>query len=34
MATQTKEQEIIETEQQFWDAMQTKDGESCRPAHG
>ncbi|MDQ2767467.1 MAG: nuclear transport factor 2 family protein [Gemmatimonadota bacterium] len=29
MATQTKEQEIIETEQRFWDAMQTKDGEAA-----
>jgi uncharacterized protein (TIGR02246 family) len=26
MATQTKEQEIVETEQRFWDAMQKKDG--------
>ena len=26
MTTQTREQEIIETEQQFWDAMQKKDG--------
>jgi len=26
MATQTKEQEIIETEQKFWNAMQKKDG--------
>ena len=26
MATQTKEQEIIDTEQDFWDAMQNKDG--------
>ena len=26
MATQTREQEIVETEQQFWNAMQKKDG--------
>ena len=26
MATQTKEQEIIEAERQFWDAMQKKNG--------
>ena len=26
MATQTKEQELIEIEQRFWDAMQSKDG--------
>jgi uncharacterized protein (TIGR02246 family) len=26
MATQTREQEIIELEQQFWDSMQAKDG--------
>lgn len=29
METQTKEQEIIETEQRFWDAMQKKDGEAA-----
>jgi uncharacterized protein (TIGR02246 family) len=29
MATQTKEQEIVDTEQRFWDAMQTKDGETA-----
>ena len=26
MATQTKEQELIEIEQRFWDAMPSKDG--------
>jgi uncharacterized protein (TIGR02246 family) len=29
MATQTREQELIDTEQHFWDAMQTKDGEAA-----
>jgi uncharacterized protein (TIGR02246 family) len=29
MATQTKEQELIETEQHFWDAMKNKDGDAA-----
>lgn len=29
MATQTREQELVETEQHFWDAMQNKDGEAA-----
>lgn len=29
MPTQTKEQELVETEQRFWDAMKTKDGKAA-----
>lgn len=29
MPTQTKEQELVETEQKFWDAMKNKDGEAA-----
>jgi uncharacterized protein (TIGR02246 family) len=29
MPTQTKEQELVETEQQFWDAMKNKDGKAA-----
>ncbi|MBA2684777.1 MAG: nuclear transport factor 2 family protein [Gemmatimonadaceae bacterium] len=30
MTTQTKEQELIETEQAFWDAMKSKDGNAAQ----
>jgi uncharacterized protein (TIGR02246 family) len=29
MPTQTREQELVETEQRFWDAMKSKDGEAA-----
>jgi uncharacterized protein (TIGR02246 family) len=29
MPTQTKEQELVETEQRFWDAMKNKDGKAA-----
>jgi uncharacterized protein (TIGR02246 family) len=29
MPTQTKEQELVETEQKFWDAMKNKDGKAA-----
>lgn len=29
MPTQTREQELVETEQRFWDAMKTKDGKAA-----